>query len=144
MIRRMEEADLCIIHKIEKQIFSNPWSKQSFLTSLNQAYYICLVFEDKKEIKGYCILSFLMEEGELLNIAVREKDRNKNYGKMLLKEGLRIGRAQGGCTCLLEVRENNKNAIKFYEKFGFEKIGIRKNLYEQPRENGIVMKKKLE
>ena len=44
----------------------------------------------------------------------------------------------------LEVRESNAHAIAIYEKNGFESVGIRKNFYSDPKENGIVMIRRIE
>ena len=44
---------------------------------------------------------------------------------------------------MLEVREGNKAARRFYEKCGFTEDGIRKNYYENPQENAILMSKNL-
>ena len=72
-------------------------------------------------------------------MAVKEEHRGKKIGSEMIQKLLEEGNRQGIFRFTLEVRESNLAAIHIYEKAGFVSTGIRKNFYEKPTENGIVM-----
>ena len=75
-------------------------------------------------------------------MAVKKELRGKGIAKRMLEELLRAGRARGALAFLLEVRAGNAPAIHLYEGLGFEQAGLRRNFYEKPREDAIIMWKR--
>ena len=96
--------------------------------------------EEGGQVCGYCVLSVLFEDAEVLNIAVAPAHRKKGYGKLLMDAMLEKARKLGALQCFLEVRESNMPAIRLYESYGFAGYGVRKRYYEDG-ENALVMKK---
>lgn len=138
IFRRMTEADLDKVAEMEKTIFSTPWSKAGFEESLRQSYsHFFVVVTD--EIIGYCGIHNLGGDGEISNVAVSEKCRGKGIGCEMLKAAMEEMRKEGVEAFTLEVRASNTPAIKLYEKLGFEKAGVRKNFYDNPTEDAIIM-----
>ena len=138
-IRRMEEGDLDQVCAIEEETFSMPWSRKSFRDTISYYHTLFLVAELDGEIAGYCGCYQSLEEAEITNIAVRRQLRGHGIGRRLLTELMRLGKEQGAFAYTLEVRVSNQAAIHLYESLGFVSFGIRKNFYEKPREDAMIM-----
>ena len=138
-IRTMEERDLECVAAIEKEIFSIPWSQKAFSDSLNSSNTEYIVAEKDGVIAGYCGMYISFEEGNITNVAVASKFRRQNIATLLLKHLLKLASERAVTDVILEVRETNVPAIKLYEQLGFEEAGIRKNFYEKPVENALIM-----
>ena len=95
-----------------------------------------------EEILGYCGLLAIPDEGELLNIAVRQDSRGQGIGTRLMEELIRASKPLGVRSVFLEVRESNLTARGLYEKFGFRQTGLRRNYYQMPQENAVIMVRK--
>ena len=75
------------------------------------------------------------------NIAVFYNYRGFGIGTALLKHLINVSKDENCDFLTLEVRVSNKPARKLYEKLGFKEVGVRKNFYDQPREDGIIYTK---
>lgn len=139
MIRRMEEKDIPQVYAIEEETFSMPWSKKAFEESISYYHTLFLVAELDGEIAGYCGCYQSLEEAEITNVAVKRQLRGHGIGRRLLEELMRMGKEQGAFAYTLEVRISNQAAIHLYEKLGFTSFGIRKNFYEKPKEDAMIM-----
>lgn len=138
-IRNLEEQDLPYVLEIASQSFSIPWSLNSFKNELLNPHSILRVAEFSGEIVGYIVLRKILDEAELLSIAVKPELRRKGIATELIKNVLNELK-DSVKTCFLEVRVSNKKAISFYEKIGFKKVGLRKKYYLLPEEDAIIMK----
>lgn len=138
-IRRMQEEDFEQVAAIERAIFSLPWSEKSFRDACAREDNVYLVALNDGEVLGYVGMWAVLGEGEITNVAVKETARRQGVGEKLLEELICTGRQGGTDIFFLEVRESNAAARKLYEKQGFSQIGMRKNFYERPRENAVVM-----
>lgn len=139
LIRRMQEEDLEQVAAIERETFSLPWSLKSFRDACEREDNIYLVARNEGEVLGYVGMWAVMGEGEITNVAVKETARRQGVAARLMEELICVGRELGTDIFFLEVRESNEAARKLYEKQGFSQIGIRKNFYERPQENAVVM-----
>lgn len=138
-IRDMQIDDLEQVMPIETENFSVPWTKTGFFTFLIREDAIFLVAEDDQEILGYCGVLTVLDEGDITNVAVRKDRQGEGIGKLLVQELIKKAYDAGVTTIHLEVRESNTPAIRLYEKLGFERLGVRRNYYEAPAEDGIMM-----
>ncbi len=138
-IIRADEKHMDGILEIERASFSVPWSERSFMEEIRAPEAVFLVAEEDGSVGGFCILRQFLDEGEIFNIAVSEKHRRCGMGEALLSAALREGALKGLRRVFLEVRQSNLPAVSLYEKLGFEKIGLRKNYYEKPTEDAILM-----
>ncbi|MGN0330366.1 MAG: ribosomal protein S18-alanine N-acetyltransferase [Kineothrix sp.] len=141
-IRRMEEGDAAWAAAQERACFSAPWSESSFLETIRLSYAFFYVAEAEGEPAGICGCRNLAGEGEISNVSVSEKHRRRGIASALLARVLEDGKRQGIEAFTLEVRCSNQPAIGLYESFGFEGRGIRKNFYEKPREDALIMWKR--
>lgn len=138
-LRRMALEDVKQVAAIEENTFSVPWSEQAFADSLALEHTIFIVAEQQGEIAGYCGMYTSFQEGEIVNVAVAQKYRRQGIGSKLLQFLFFESLKSDVTSFFLEVRKSNEPAIHLYECFGFKEIGIRKNFYEKPREDAIVM-----
>jgi len=139
IIRPMEPEDADSVAQIEKDSFSQPWSRQGFLDAMDLPQNIILVAEEDGEILGYQCTYVSFDEGELTNIAVKRTARGQGVGQHLIRKLQEKAVESGVERIVLEARVTNDTAIALYEKMGFINLGIRKNLYEHPVEDGVIM-----
>lgn len=138
-IRPMETADLKQVANIEKSIFSIPWSEAAFAQALSSVNTTYLVAEYKGDIAGYCGMYRVLNEGDITNVAVKCEYRRRGIAEQLVTAIIKSASEKGVENITLEVRESNNAAIGLYNKIGFKEEGIRKNFYEKPLENAIIM-----
>ena len=138
-IKRMQPQDANRMAEIDRQVFSQPWSEQGFLSALQSPDTLYLIVWKDDQIIGYCGFLQSFEEADITNVAVKEDWRGLGVGRRMLKELMDLGKKRGVERYTLEVRIGNIAAIKLYESLGFESVGIRKNFYEFPREDALIM-----
>ena len=142
-IRKMKDTDIAAVSRIEKLTHIQPWS-ENVLTDCYHSEYLCLVAEKndyQKELKGYIILSQVLDEAHLLNLCVSLKYQGFGLGRELTARGIKEVVKRGARKIFLEVRRSNMRAIRLYESFGFSEIGIRTNYYQGSSlsEDAVVM-----
>ena len=139
IVRKMQRTDLPQVCEIEKDNFSLPWSEKSFLESMEREDTVFLVAMSDGEVAGYLGCYCIAGTGEITNVAVKSSCRRKGIGGKLLEKLYEEGALLDTQEFFLEVRESNEAAIALYSRQGFVKEGIRKNFYEMPVENAIIM-----
>lgn len=136
---RMSEEHVAEVSRIESETFSMPWSAESFLEMITCEYALYLVAKDQDKILGCCGIRNLCGDGEITNVVVRKECRHQGIGYMMLTELMKQSRQMGVRSYTLEVRQSNMAAIRLYERLGFITEGIRKNFYEKPTEDALIM-----
>lgn len=140
---RICDAEMEMIPSIavlEDEIFSEPWSEYTLSYHLPDEYHDFIVAVDEDDnVAGYLIMSIAADVGELDNIAVAELYRRQGLADRMIEECLNRANKRGLDSIFLEVRESNTPARNLYEKYGFQIVGKRKNYYEKPREDAILM-----
>ena len=144
IIRPMEVSDTEQVEMIEKQIFSIPWSQKSFEDACQSNDNIYLVCEMNGQIAGYCGLWTVLGEGNITTMAVSGGFRRLGIAETLMKEMEKRGMSKNVVTYFLEVRKSNEAAVNLYKKMGYVQIGVRKNFYEKPVEDALVMSKTID
>lgn len=144
-IRRMTAEDVSAAAALELECFSEPWSERAYEDTLANENALYLVAEGRDGIlAGMCGLLDILGEGDISNVAVREEFRRRGIAERMLSELLARGRERGITGFTLEVRASNAAAIRLYEKLGFACEGRRKNFYEKPREDALILWKREE
>lgn len=138
-IREMQFDDLEQVMEIENENFSRPWTETGFFTFLIRQDTLFLVAEKEDEIVGYCGVVMVQEEGDITNVSVKKEEQNQGIGKLLISKLIEETGAMDIEKLFLEVRESNERAIHVYETAGFVQNGCRKNYYEDPVENAVLM-----
>ncbi len=143
VIRRMTANDIEQVVKIEQECFTTPWSYNSFDESLSKPYAVFFVAiksdSYNENIAGYIGIYHIGDECDITNVAVKGVYRKMGIAKKLLTSVNEYAQSHGVRSINLEVRESNTPALKLYELMQYENIGIRKNFYEKPMENAIIM-----
>lgn len=139
----MEESHIKDIALLEKQCFSVPWSENALKAELEKENARFFVSITKNEVSGYIGANNVLGEVYVNNIAVFYNYREFGIGESLLKHLIDVSKKENCDFITLEVRVSNTPARKLYEKTGFKEMGVRKNFYEQPREDGLIYTKHL-
>lgn len=134
----MAEEDIPEIHRLETVCFSSPWSENQLREELSNPTARFFVLKQNGKVLGYIGANNIANEVYITNIAVFPEYRSKGYGEKLLSHLCFISTEEGADFVTLEVRKSNVNAIKLYEKCGFEKSGERKNFYSDPQEDAYI------
>lgn len=135
----MTESDLDAVLSIEIDSYPRPWSKTHFLDELASPHAYPLVALDPAGIvAGYICPMILLDEGHVMNVAVRREFRGQGLGKLLMERVLTECRERGVEFVTLEVRPSNTAAIALYRKLRFKETGRRKKYYENG-EDAILM-----
>ena len=142
-LREMKLNDSVRIAELEQEIFTDAWTQTGIEETFVQSHSVIVVAEEGSKIQGYCILYVVLDEAEIARIGVTERVRHGGVGSLILQFGEKICKEKGVERLLLDVREGNLPARKFYEKHGFLVDGIRKNFYDNPKEDGVLMSKSL-
>ena len=139
-VRPVREQDAEALAAIEKECFSLPLSKEQLLSQIRDEKVFFLTAEDPDgEPAGYAGYYAVLDEGYITNVAVREVFRRRHIADRLMEELEHRAKEDALAFLTLEVRESNAPAVALYSKHGFETRGLRKNYYERPRENALIM-----
>ena len=141
ILREMLTEDLDQVMAIEEEVFSDPWTKEGFFTFLIRKDSMFLVVEEKGKIIGYLGSLMVLDESDILNIAVRPDRQREGIGRFMLESMFRLSFDCGIRFVHLEVRESNETAIRLYGRCGFQPDGLRKDYYTDPCENAVLMTK---
>ena len=137
--RTMEERDFDEIVAIEEAVFTDAWMRDDFETALTVKEQVFLVAEKGSRVVGYCGMWVIVDNGEIMNVAVAENARRQGIAERMLLLLMEEGRRRGAVAFQLEVRESNDAARTLYRKLGFEDVGRRKSYYSHPTEDAILM-----
>lgn len=138
-VRPAVAADLDTLCRIEALAALSPWDRSRFEGSL--ARHRMLVLQTNREVAGFAVFRQVLDEAEVLNIAVAPVHCRQGFGRCLLRAGLDL--LAGKVRCLhLEVRAGNAPAIALYLSEGFQRVGLRRSYYPAPdgREDAVLMR----
>ena len=139
----MAECHIKDLALIEKECFSTPWTEKGLYDELSNPharFWVALLGDN---VAGYIGAHNIVGEVYITNVAVNSTFRRKGVAENLVKYLISVSEAENADFVTLEVRESNLPARSLYEKMGFEVVGNRKDFYERPRENAILMTKNL-
>ena len=143
MARRIDdvrEEQLEKIEEIEKACFSMPWTIEQLRSQIKDSQHeFIAALDDEGRVLGYVGMMYVLDEGYISNVAVAPEARRQGIGRDLIKELMARAAALDLAFVTLEARGSNAAAIALYEKQGFVPVGKRKNYYDFPREDAILM-----
>ncbi len=141
-IRRAIADDAPLIASAEALIFSDPWSYTDILSAISAQGSMCFVAKaDDGSLLAYLIGRTIIPEGEIYRISTLPEHRKRGIAYRLLDYAIKTERGHGLESIFLEVREGNRAARNLYSALGFSEMGMRKNYYNNPAENAILMVK---
>lgn len=128
------------VAELERICFSVPWSRNMLAEELDNLLSAFLVALDEGgRVVGYAGVQIILDEGYITNVAVRPECRRQGIAAKLLQVFLDFAKANRLAFLTLEVRASNYDAIALYGSRGFRSVGRRKNYYEHPKEDAIIM-----
>jgi ribosomal-protein-alanine N-acetyltransferase len=142
-VRAATVGDIDDVWAIEQTSFPDPWSRELLYTHMLSSVHVMLVAERNAAVAGYAIAQIVLDESELLDVAVHPESRNRGIGGALLRTLMDRCRERGAVCMLLDVREANHSARTVYERLGFTQVGRRRNYYDRPREDALLMRASL-
>ena len=123
------------VAELERICFTTPWSRNMLVEELqNDCAAFLVALDDEDHVAGYAGLLVVLDEGYITNVAVRPE-------RLLTPRFLDFAQAHKLAFLTLEVRASNYGAIALYGSRGFRSVGRRKNYYEHPKEDAIIMTK---
>lgn len=138
----LQEKHIPALAALEQEIFSQPWSKQSFQNLLTRDYCRYFVAVENGKPVGMAGMTALAGEGDIDKVMVAPDRRRQGIADRLLKALFQEGKELGITAYTLEVRVGNTGAIRLYEKNGFVSEGVRPGFYEKPAEDALIMWKR--
>ena len=139
LIRKMEMKDTEQVYEISKLNFSEPWALSAIEKEVTNPVASYFVAEFKGEVIGYGGMWHVLDEGEIMNIAIHPSYQRQGIGQLILKELLLEAKRRKLIAMFLEVRVSNEAAKKLYAKQGFQNIDLRKAYYHHPTEDALIM-----
>ena len=137
----MESAHVSQVAQLEKLCFSAPGSENSISSELTNPLSCWLVALDGDRVAGYVGSQTVLDESDMMNIAVDLQYRRQGIAQALVEELVKCLARKGSRCLTLEVRASNAGAIALYGKLGFVQVGLRKNYYRNPREDAMILRK---
>ena len=137
-IIRMNESHVSAVAELERQNFSEPWPEIAVRSELTNKLALWLVAVEDGVVAGYVGSQTVLQEADMMNIAVSESHRRRGIARLLVEE---LIRQLDAYQLTLEVRASNAPAIALYEKLGFTQVGLRKNYYHKPKEDALILRK---
>jgi len=138
----MVADDLRDVVRVEAQIYPFPWTHGNFADSLRSGYSCWVLRDASGALQAYAVVMLALDEAHILNLSVAREQQGSGLGWRTLEWVARVARGYGARTMLLEVRPSNPTAIRLYERYGFQRIGVRRGYYPAAggREDAIVMR----
>ena len=140
-IIRMNESHVSAVAELERQNFSEPWPEIAVRSELTNKLALWLVAVEDGVVAGYVGSQTVLQEADMMNIAVADTHRRRGIARLLVEE---LIRQLDAYQLTLEVRASNVPAIALYEKLGFTQVGLRKNYYHKPKEDALILRKEWE
>jgi len=138
-IRRLELQHLAAIEEIERRSYRTPWSRSMFASELAKPSSISLGAFDGKRLVGYLIISRYVDAWHVMNVAVDPDYRRRGIAATLLERLFELTASDVRRGHTLEVRVSNEEAIRLYERLGFESRGTRRGYYTDNHEDALIM-----
>ncbi|MEO8578114.1 MAG: ribosomal protein S18-alanine N-acetyltransferase [Gemmatimonadales bacterium] len=141
-IRLARPTDLADVSRIENASFADPWGQGDFRSVIESPQTIFLVAVDSvsEGVVGYAVALTVLDESEVLNIAVDPVMRGRGLGGKLLDSAIAEVVGRGAVAAFLEVRESNSAARELYRSRGFEELSRRRGYYRTPVEDALVLR----
>jgi len=141
VITRADPADLPAVESLQRRTFSNPWGMDAIRwelenTDVARLYVMRL---PSGQLVAYCACWLIFDELHINSLAVEEPWRRRGLALRLLRTVIGEGVVSGARSATLEVRRSNEAARALYEGLGFRVEAVRRDYYQQPREDALLL-----
>ncbi len=140
----MKKGDVEQVLSIEHASFSQPWSRNLFLSEFRSPGVSTLLVAlsgdpSRRQIAGYIVYWNVQDEMHILNLAVAPEFRRRSIARKLVLSAIKRAHRKGARRAFLEVRASNAPAQKLYSSLGFSGSFIRRAYYDAPVEDAVIM-----
>jgi ribosomal-protein-alanine N-acetyltransferase len=142
-MRPASRTDLAGLVALERDAFADPWTEAQLRDAMDWAGAIAIVAENDAALVGYVLGRVVVDQAEILSLAVAGSHRRRGVGRELLAAALTMMIDRGAASAWLEVRVSNLPARAMYESAGFVAAGLRRDYYRQPLEDAMVLRRDL-
>jgi ribosomal-protein-alanine N-acetyltransferase len=138
----MAAADLDDVLSVENEVYPFPWTRANFVDSMRAGYCCWTLRDSSGALLSYSVVMLVLDEAHLLNLSVASNAHRLGYGWRMLEFMAQLARDHGARNMMLEVRPSNTPAQRLYQRYGFERIGVRRGYYPSHggREDALVMR----
>ncbi|MDQ2765788.1 MAG: ribosomal protein S18-alanine N-acetyltransferase [Gemmatimonadota bacterium] len=143
VLRAASDKDLDSVLAIEQASFADPWSRSAFMELLGDPRVAFLIADASGTVCGYVVAWFVLDEGEIGNLAVHAEAGRQGVGARLLDGAIAAVRKARVDSLYLEVRDSNAGARALYASRGFAEVGRRREYYRRPKEDALVLRLEL-
>src|SRR5664279_3221173 len=144
VLRAARAEDVDAVLEIGRAAFGDPWSRSAFVDLIGDPRVAYLVADVAGDVRGYIVAWYVLDEGEIGNLAVHDSARRQGIGARLLDGAIAAVRASDVDSLYLEVRDSNAAARALYASRGFAEVGRRRDYYRRPKEDALVLRLDLE
>lgn len=139
----MKKEDVDQVVALEQISFTMPWSRNLFLSEfrspLVSTLMVALADTPKRTVIGYIVFWHVADEMHILNLATAPEFKRQGVAKKLVLAAMKRAYQKGAAKAFLEVRASNAAAQKLYSSLGFTGTSVRREYYEDPVEDAVVM-----
>ena len=139
-LRVATEVDIPALYALETDCFPDPWSQKSLRDTLREERSFFAVAEIDGKVVGYINTTYILDEMELNRICTLPDYRRQGIGAALLQAAFAFAKEKHIQSFFLEVRASNLLAQTLYRSAGFTQVGLRKKFYQNPTEDGLIMR----
>jgi [ribosomal protein S18]-alanine N-acetyltransferase len=146
LLRQAKPADLGALAALETACFTHPWTEAQIAEEMSVGPPGGVFVlegpprpEETTGICAYCAFRLVLDEMQVMNVAVAPKARRRGLARRLLGFALRRAARAGAHTAFLELRAGNREALALYESLGFRTLSARRAYYRQPVEDALVL-----
>ena len=140
-IKQINEKDVDLCYELDSDTISL-WSKKQWTNEFKKKDTKIFVLLIKNLVIGICVLQVVIDEAQINYFVVNQKFREKGFGSFLMSYLIKKCEKLNLKKLLLEVSQSNVNAERFYSRFGFYTVGMRKNYYKDGS-HALLKEKKL-
>ena len=128
-IKQINEKDIDLCYELDLNTISL-WNKNQWANELKKEGIYVFGASLPNLVIGICVLQVVVDEAQINYFAVNKKYRKRGYGSFLMRYLIKRCEKQNINKLLLEVSHKNVKAEKFYSRFDFSTVGIRKKYYK--------------
>lgn len=141
LIKEMSSEHVAQVAQLENLCFADPWSEKSVASELDNPLSKWIVALDGEKVVGYVGSQTVMNETDIMNLAVHADYRRRGIGESLIQALVMLLKEEGSRQLTLEVRSSNQAAKELYSKMGFLQVGLRRGYYSNPKEDALILRK---
>ena len=140
-IKHINENDIDLCYELDSNTISL-WTKKQWAREIRKKGVNIVGLLLENSVVGICVYQVVLDEVQINFFAVNQEFRERGFGSYMMSYLIKLFEKLNLNKILLEVSRNNLTAEKFYNRFEFSTVGIRKNYYKDGSD-ALLKEKKL-